>query len=735
MYMYMSSPSFRAGRVWWCRPCGGPGTTGRRALAQACALLPQSRGPEANCQLRCGMPQLPRRRLPRVSAPSVVHGGSRRDDGASLQKGLDRYRRQSVSSLYVPGSVVADADFIAGDDPGYEFPNWWFFVIPCQYYLEWMLGGCLWGIVWPHTISQVFGDNNKALVLGALGTMGTVIGFASPLVGSLSDRLPEYFPNFCARWGRRRPFIALGQGLNVLCLAACYHGVSTGNVVMMILGLQISNMTNQLSGPPFSAIVPETVPESQRGLCLAIQGWLCQVFILSCNGLGYFVGEGYIPAKAIWYSYFFATGISIPLACWACSGTACGPCSWEPERMPTEEQLREKKERLEKARLAREQAAARVKASAAARAGVTLKEGGGDKLKVGCCARLKAEFEEFTSALSHPPYRWLWLQGFVGCIGGIFQGCFLFFWFQDCFPDGYYFFHWKLTSSVQSAVSINGMTGSLISAAVSWSGNWWRDRVGGRQMILAAGCLGLALPFTYALIKPDFTIVLLWTIYNSIMGGFASASGGAIGPDVLPVDPLTRRPDNAARDGNLLGWANLVPNTILPMFLGNAMRWFPSHLAAYNTFWLIGGSISACGWLMYGLMIHPSSELPGRPWQCTRHWAWPQEDDPWYQPAEGEWPAGPLHLPTNVAAAEADLLRRRHWASKPGGAALWAPQFRRRLESSDRSHRSQAGLGALACDRLLFASAAMAARGRGNDGDAGHGHSSTEREPLIDPGI
>ena len=51
-------------------------------------------------------------------------------------------------------------------------------------------------------------------------------------------------------------------------------------------------MAAQIAGPPFSAIIPETVPESQRGLCVTIQGWLCQIFVLSQNGLGYLVGEG-----------------------------------------------------------------------------------------------------------------------------------------------------------------------------------------------------------------------------------------------------------------------------------------------------------------------------------------------------------------------------------------------------------------------------------------------------------
>ena len=110
-----------------------------------------------------------------------------------------------------------------------------------------------------------------------------------------------------------------------------------------------------------------------------------------------------IPDKAIWFAYFGATAVSIPLGCWACSGTACGPLWWSPERMPTAGQLREKKEKKEAARRVWEAAAE--------------KKGSG----TGWFASLCEELNDFTSALSHPPYRWLWIQGFFGCIGGIFQ--------------------------------------------------------------------------------------------------------------------------------------------------------------------------------------------------------------------------------------------------------------------------------------------------------------------------
>ena len=73
----------------------------------------------------------------------------------------------------------------------------------------------------------------------ATATPPIKIGFAGPFVGSLSDRLPELMPKFAARWGRRRPFIALGQGINAVCLYYCHKGCVEKNAFMLILALQV----------------------------------------------------------------------------------------------------------------------------------------------------------------------------------------------------------------------------------------------------------------------------------------------------------------------------------------------------------------------------------------------------------------------------------------------------------------------------------------------------------------
>ena len=107
--------------------------------------------------------------------------------------------------------------------------------------------------------------------------------------------------------------------------------------------------------------------------------------------------------------------------------------------------------------------------------------------RVGRLGALREEFWEFVSPFKTPAFRWLWLQGFVGTMGGIIQGYFTYYWFQDSIaPHGFFLFTHKVTSHPQSAVSINGMVGAIVNSAVSWSGNYWCERTGGQDQLLFA---------------------------------------------------------------------------------------------------------------------------------------------------------------------------------------------------------------------------------------------------------
>eukprot|EP01051_Picozoa_sp_SAG22_P009994 SAG22_NODE_872_length_6726_cov_2.255923_5_plen_136_part_00 len=68
--------------------------------------------------------------------------------------------------------------------------------------------------------------------------------------------------------------------------------------------------------------------------------------------------------------------------------------------------------------------------------------------------RAADELKDFTSAFADPCFRNLWLQGFVGCVAGIIEWHFEFFWYEDCFPYGYHLFNYKVASSAGESTAV-----------------------------------------------------------------------------------------------------------------------------------------------------------------------------------------------------------------------------------------------------------------------------------------
>lgn len=219
-------------------------------------------------------------RATRFSAPSVR---APYNSNSAADVHLDRTRRESIGAAlsYIPGmvkSLATDAYVEDEIDPDYEFPLWWFFLaVPSQAFGPWIVGSTLWGVVVPTAIGETFGDDDKAFVLATLGTLGTIMGFAAPFSGSLSDRLPEIFPR-CTKWfGRRRPFFLVGQTIGVTAIYYTWVALEEKRTVLLFVSWGISNLSWQFTGPPYNTIFQETIPESQRGLAVTINGWLCQV--------------------------------------------------------------------------------------------------------------------------------------------------------------------------------------------------------------------------------------------------------------------------------------------------------------------------------------------------------------------------------------------------------------------------------------------------------------------------
>lgn len=77
------------------------------------------------------------------------------------------------------------------------------------------------------------------------------------------------------------------------------HGkMNTWTFVELFTANFIGCIGGSLSGPPSSALIPETIPPHQRGTMVAITSWFDTVVNIGGNVVGYMVGEGYILSRS-----------------------------------------------------------------------------------------------------------------------------------------------------------------------------------------------------------------------------------------------------------------------------------------------------------------------------------------------------------------------------------------------------------------------------------------------------
>jgi MFS family permease len=128
-----------------------------------------------------------------------------------------------------------------------------------------------------------------------LGEKGTYIALAGyltlvvtvlvqPTVGMLSDYTRS-------RWGRRKPYIAIGASLDVLFII----GLATANsYVVLVAFLFLLQFSANFAQGPFQGYVPDLVPDRQVGLASALVGAMQTVgFIVG----GIVVSAAYLLAK------------------------------------------------------------------------------------------------------------------------------------------------------------------------------------------------------------------------------------------------------------------------------------------------------------------------------------------------------------------------------------------------------------------------------------------------------
>lgn len=124
-------------------------------------------------------------------------------------------------------------------------------------------------ITLPKQAYLIGGDEAKGQTLGVVLLLGAFASMvAAPLFGSLSDHT-------LTRFGRRRPWIVIGTLMNILGLMAlAYLPLSLPTLILTFVWIEL---WNNLANAPFTALIPDLVPQGQRG---SASGWLGLMNIL-----------------------------------------------------------------------------------------------------------------------------------------------------------------------------------------------------------------------------------------------------------------------------------------------------------------------------------------------------------------------------------------------------------------------------------------------------------------------
>ena len=288
--------------------------------------------------------------------------------------------------------------------------------------LYWIAIGYLWNsltaLLLPDLIIQLVGRAHEGLAASFLKSLGTLVAIVwQPIVGGISDRT-------VTRWGRRRPFIAVGTLGDVLFLIGIALAGNYWWLVVFYFLLQLASNTAQA---PYQGLLPDVVPETQRGEASGFYGVANLVGIASGT-----VGAGLLLAH-------FGRGLAIASIAVVLVTTMLATILFVPDRAaPVEGQFRSARELLTKT---------------------------------------------FGIPFRNRDFRWLMISRLLIFMGfGGLQN-FAFFYFDNVF------FHNDRKATAIAASTLLGIAIG-VAALVTWPASRLSNRTGRKPLIFAAGLLG-----------------------------------------------------------------------------------------------------------------------------------------------------------------------------------------------------------------------------------------------------
>jgi MFS family permease len=153
--------------------------------------------------------------------------------------------------------------------------------------------GAIDGVILQARMESFVGVGNAGIALAIAKLGGVIVAIlVQPTVGSISDYT-------MSRWGRRKPYIAIGASLDVLFLI----GIATSNVFLALVAfLILLQFSSNFAQGPFQGYVPDLVPAPQVGLASALVGVMTVLGVMGGQVIGYtgfLLGSFTLPTIAV----------------------------------------------------------------------------------------------------------------------------------------------------------------------------------------------------------------------------------------------------------------------------------------------------------------------------------------------------------------------------------------------------------------------------------------------------
>lgn len=141
--------------------------------------------------------------------------------------------------------------------------------------------------------AKIIAPNDWVAAMSLTFGLGSVVALVIPLIaGALSDRS-------MSKWGRRRPFLVFGVAFNLIGLAVMAYGGGRVSLPLYVIGYLIVQFGNNTAGAAYAGIIPDMVPEDQRGAASGYMATMTQLGtilgVITCQIL---LGSQYAVNKA-----------------------------------------------------------------------------------------------------------------------------------------------------------------------------------------------------------------------------------------------------------------------------------------------------------------------------------------------------------------------------------------------------------------------------------------------------